>query len=90
MVTGTKLLVILCALAQLHQITAWVNVASRVMDLVIHFQTIREGYQRYWIVRSTYKDLETAYYSRFSPFSDEEVISAEKTKWLVSTTKRSP
>ena len=80
-----KLFMLLCFFQSIHNASAWTNVSWKLKDLVVHFESIREGFEKSWIIRSAYHDSEWSYYSKFTQYSDTEVMSAEQTKFLVSS-----
>lgn len=68
-----------------HQCQAeWKNVNERLIGLVVHIASMRKGHENSWIVRSAYHDAEFGYYTRFSEHSEEQVLTVEKNKFLVS------
>ena len=80
-----KLFILLCVFQSIYNASAWINVSDRLKDLVVHFESRRSGFEKNWIIRSAYHDSDWSYYSKFTQYSDMEVMSAENTKWLVST-----
>merc|ERR1719204_1615782 len=70
-------------LGLLRNAAATVNVGSQIVGLVVHIESRRSGHERQWAVRSSFHDSAPSYYTRLASFSEEEVISAERAKWLV-------
>ena len=60
------------------------NVNERLIGLVVHIASMRENHENSWIVRSSYHDAEWGYYTRFLKYSEEQVLSVERNKFLVS------
>lgn len=61
----------------------WKNVNDRIVGLVVHIASMREGHENSWIKRSDYHDDEGGYYTRYGMYNEEQVLSVEGNKFLV-------